>query len=346
MGIGSSAPFTDFAKAFRSRSDKGLAEIPFIGLGSELALEAYIDPNNTLDGARSIISFSIGYLLEDAPERNRRFIGKVGRAFWWDAFGELRTRRQLLIEYLERKGVNAVAPEAFPHRAAAMRSGVGSFGKNSNIQTLDHGSWSLIATIVTDLEVEEDEPMGPRCGACRRCLGSCPTKAIIEPYIVDQGRCISWLLAMKGSIPIHLRELVGERVVGCDVCQEVCPRNWYVIPRQGKVSDFSFLDLERLCEPGHFLRPHFWGIWGAHLPDDDRLRRNAAVALGNSGSTEAVSILERMLADVSPLVRGHAAWALGKLGGPGSRLALSGRYRMERDEQVKWEICQAQENIS
>jgi epoxyqueuosine reductase len=346
IGIGSPAPFTDFAKALRSRSDKGLAEIPFVDIDATLSPETHVDPNTFLNGARSIVSISIGYLREEVPERKGRFIGKVGRAFWWDALGELRTRRQLLLEYLERKGVNAVAPDAFPHRAAAMRSGVGSFGKNSNIQTLDHGSWNLITTIVTDLEMEADEPMGPRCGACRRCLGACPTKAIVEPYVVDPSRCISWLLASKGSIPLPVRELVGDRVVGCDFCQEVCPRNWYVIPRKGERSDISYLDLEGQCEPGHCHRPPFWGIWDTHMPDEERLRRNVAVALGNSGSQDAVPLLERMFADASPLVRGHAAWALGRLGGASSRSALSDRCRTERDEQVRWEIHQAQENLS
>ena len=227
-------------------------------------------------------------------------------------------------------------------RAVAQRGGVGWFGKNTNILTSSHGSWVFLGQVITDLELEPDPPVKKTCGSCVRCIEDCPTGAIVAPYVIDNARCISYLtIENRGPIPRTLRPLMHDWVFGCDICQDVCPVNRkaaYSKEPAFNLRRFTSLDLVALLEmTEEEFRERFRNspIKRARRVG---LQRNACVALGNRGDPAAVPALARALRDGEPLVRGHAAWALGKLGSPETAHALEKALAQEEDSQVVEEI--------
>ena len=205
-------------------------------------------------------------------------------------------------------------------RDHARRAGLGWIGKNTLLIDPSRGSYLLLGEILTDLALPPDAPFeADRCGTCERCLAACPTGAIVAPREVDARLCISYLtIELRGSIPVELRPLIGNRVFGCDICQEVCPWN-----RDPEPGDPAALELGRPVAPAvmrawaeqllamddeEFRERH--GGTALARPGRDGLLRNLCVGLGNTGDAGAVALLERCLADRSALVREHAAWAL------------------------------------
>ena len=196
---------------------------------------------------------------------------------------------------------------------------------------------------LTDLTLEPNPPMDGSCGHCRICLDKCPTGAIIAPFVVDARRCISYLtIELRGWIPRELRPLMGTWVYGCDVCQDVCPHNTLV--RAGQHAEFAprrdvpfpdLLELLHLDERTYQERFRHSAIKRAKRQG---LRRNAAVALGNLRDRRAVPALCRALEDEDALIRGHAAWALGQIGGDAARAALQERALVEADPEVLAEV--------
>jgi epoxyqueuosine reductase len=243
-------------------------------------------------------------------------------------------------------------------RAVAQRAGLGWYGKNTNILTKGWGSWVFLAEIVTNLPLAVDTPIKASCGHCEICLHACPTQALPAPYVLDNTRCISYLtIELRGSIPLELRPLMGNLIFGCDICQQVCPVNQVVEKRLGFRANGAHPVSMRQREE---FRPRV-GIGSSpelipllSLTDEqfrERFRlspirrtkrrgllRNVCVALGNSGDRQAVPALIGALNDDEPLVRGHAAWALGRLGGEQARQALQDALADERDEEVRKEI--------
>ncbi len=255
-------------------------------------------------------------------------------------------------------------------RAVAQRAGLGWYGKNTNILTRGWGSWVFLAEIVTNLPLGGDAgelfdtPSKASCGNCEICLHACPTAALPAPYVLDNTRCISYLtIELRGSIPLELRPLMGNLIFGCDICQQVCPVNIVVEKRLGLRKDGGISTSS--TQPVHFhprqeFRPRE-GIGSSpelipllSLTEEqfsERFRRspirrtkrrgllrNVCVALGNSGDQQAVPALIGALHDYEPLVRGHAAWALGKIGGEPARKALEEALLSEEYEEVKKEI--------
>jgi epoxyqueuosine reductase len=227
-------------------------------------------------------------------------------------------------------------------RAAAARAGLGWFGKHTNILTSSHGSWVVLGQVITDLELEPDPPLQKSCGQCSRCMPACPTGAIVAPYVIDNTRCISYLtIEHRGAIPRELRPQMRDWVFGCDLCQEVCPVNRHAQP-SGEAAfgrkDLALLDLVGLLRmtEGEF-RARFRGtpILRAKRVG---LQRNACVALGNRRDPAAAAALARALREAEPLVRSHAAWALGEIGGDDARAALAQAREREADPEVLAEI--------
>jgi epoxyqueuosine reductase len=232
-------------------------------------------------------------------------------------------------------------------RAYAARAGMGWVGKHTNLISPGIGSYIFLGEIVTTVALEPDAPLKKSCGACRRCVEVCPTRALRGDYTIDARRCISDLTQRRGSIPLAARALMGDWVWGCDLCQDVCPPT----RRAGTRGDMifaalkverAFPDLQRLLTVrGATFRRRFaktaLGWRGAAV-----LRRNAAVALGNALDRAAVPALVRALReDTHAMVRGHAAWALGRIGAPRARDALRERWVEERDAEVLAEIQRA-----
>ena len=212
------------------------------------------------------------------------------------------------------------------------------------------GSWLFLGEILLDLDLPPDEPdRAGTCGRCTRCLTACPTDAFPAPYVLDARRCISTLtIEMKGPMPTALRPLIGNRVFGCDICNEVCPYN----QRFARPSDDPDLtpDPNRVAPPLLDLialdEARFAARFGGSAVTRTRRRgllRNVCVALGNWGSPQALPALRKALADEEPLIRGHAAWALGCVTEVAARVALDAALPHEPDPWVRREIAAALE---
>jgi len=251
-------------------------------------------------------------------------------------------------------------------RAWAERAGVGFVGKNACLIRPRAGSWSFLGVLLVPEDLEPNpEPVlltadPPRwrlpdgtvgtCGRCRRCLDACPTDAFVGPYTVDARRCISYLtIELRGPIPRELRPRMGNWIFGCDVCQDVCPWNQRFArpseepaftPRPEQIAP-PLLDLVALDEAGFRQRFRKTPIMRAKRRG---LLRNVCVALGNWGDPVAVPALEaRLMSDPEALIRGHAAWALGRIGTRGARAALDRARGREGDGYVQEEIERALE---
>lgn len=332
-------------------------------------------PDALLPEAKSIIALAQCYLSELPDEEQEGGLrGRISRYAWGDDYHDLiKPRLQQFAAWL-RDYASAEVPELetrlfvdtgrMVDRAVAQRAGLGWYGKNTTILTRGWGSWVFLAEIVTNLPLEPesfDEPLKANCGKCDLCLRACPTGALPAPYVLDNRRCISYLtIELRGSIPLELRPLMGNLIFGCDICQQVCPVNLVAERRLGLRRDTSASTRPLVFHPRQEFRPRpatggnpelipllklseeefRERFRGSPIKRAKRrgLLRNVCVALGNSGDRSAVPALCEALGHEEPLVRGHAAWALGQLGGAQARRALEEALEHEMDTEVQQEI--------
>ncbi|MDP9426707.1 MAG: tRNA epoxyqueuosine(34) reductase QueG [Actinomycetota bacterium] len=296
------------------------------------------DPKRLQKSARSVVSLGVSYYPGDHPVDESG--GRVARYAWGQDYHvvikeRLKRLRKELEEALGCRIKARAFTDAVPllERSAAQHAGLGFFGRNSCIINDRIGSYFFIADLIVDLELEPDVEGEGTCGKCARCMEGCPTGAIKAPGVVDARLCISYLtIENRGPIPLELRKKVGDWAFGCDICQEVCPYN----KRKATVS--SWPEFSERAGAGPYLKiPDLLEIRddeefesrfaGTPLTRPGRagLLRNCCVVAGNLGLREAVPSLVRCLTeDGSPLVRGHAAWALGEVGGEAATAALEG----------------------
>jgi epoxyqueuosine reductase len=231
---------------------------------------------------------------------------------------------------------------AILEREWASRAGLGWIGRNTLLLHPDAGSYFLLGELVTDLVLDPVAPQVDRCGTCTRCVAACPTDALDDGPVLDPRRCISYLtIEHRSAIPRALRARMGNWIFGCDVCQEVCPWNPAAHAADAATIDAlhpPLLDLLALDDAGFAAR--FAGT-ALTRPGRHGLARNVAVALGNSRNPDAVPALARALADPVALVRGHAAWALGRIGTLAARRALERAAAREDADDVRGEIADA-----
>ena len=229
-------------------------------------------------------------------------------------------------------------------RAAAARAGIGWLGKNTNLLVPGTGSQVLLCEIVTSADLDRDEPIKKSCGGCDACLRVCPTGALVAPGVLDNRRCISfWTIEHRGAIPREMRPLIGDWIFGCDLCQEICPINAGArpsFPDVDAVEAFGPLlearprleELLTLDDAAFQARFRESAVWRTRRVG---LLRNVCVALGNVADRASVPALTAALDDAEPLIRGHAAWALGRLGGAAARAALEGALSREVDAEAR-----------
>ena len=232
-------------------------------------------------------------------------------------------------------------------RDLAEAAGLGFTGKNTMLITPGLGSYTLLGELLLDVEVAatpvRERDVKQRCGACRACLDACPTQAFPAPFVLDARRCVSYLtIEHRGSIPPGLRPGLGSHVFGCDVCQDVCPFNAAAPDRHAPEPalapagpDSGAPDLLRLLALGSNQHRRLVEGTALRRASREQLVRNACVALGNAGDARAVPALARLLEDRSAVVRGHAAWALGRLG---AVAPLAEALERERDPEVQAEL--------
>ena len=348
VGIASAESFDDHQAITLQRLRDGLMDgLPWF---TEARVRRGCNPEELLPGARSVITVGMSYYVPDDRGENRAGPGgKVARYSWGDDYHKVMKERlkdmaEGLAPRLGRsvKGRWYVDDGPMLDRAAAQRGGIGWFGKNTNILTSTHGSWVFLGQLVTDLALEPDPPLKKTCGSCVSCIDACPTGAIVAPYVIDNTLCISYLtIENRGPIPRHLRPLMYDWVFGCDICQDVCPVNrkaaYSTEPAFNNVR-FSTVDLVGLV--GMTEEEFQERFRGSPIKRAKRvgLQRNACVALGNAGDSAAIPALAGALREGEPLVRGHAAWALGRLRRPGAIQALESAMFIEDDPEVLEEI--------
>lgn len=351
-GITTADPFPEAEAAMLAAIDAGyLAGMPwFTRERAHLACT----PEELLPGARSLVVLAAPYRTSepDVPDGAPR--GRVARYAWGDDYHDtLKARLRDLVTFLERAtGRDRIAHRVFvdssplAERAAAQRAGIGWWGKNTLILLPGYGSYAFLCALLLDVELPPDEPLRKSCGSCDLCLRACPTQAFPAPYVLDANRCISYLtIEHRGAAPDALRPLMGDHIFGCDICQQVCPVNrkggpigW---PDFGPREETAHPRLDEwltMDAPAYQRRFRGSPMKRAKLRG---LKRNAAVAAGNSGDPALVSALTAALHDPEPLVRGHAAWALGRIGGTEAAAALTERLRVETEADVLTEIKSA-----
>jgi len=310
----------------------------------ERSRERRLDPRRVLPGARSIVACALAYHQGSVAGPPG-----VARYAWGDDYhaivlSRLRELADALVAAAPGTAATAyVDTGPLLERDLAAAAGLGWIGKNTMLLDPALGSFFFIGIVLTTAALAPDPAVPDRCGRCTRCLDACPTGAFVAPYVLDARRCIAYLtIEHRGPIPVERRGWIGEWVFGCDVCQDVCPWNGRVPPaREGAFQPRALpgaVGLLALGEPEYRER-----LRGSPLKRARRegLARNAAVTLGNRRAPEGVPALAAALEHEDATVRGHAAWALGRIGTDEALAALGRAGSREPDPAVRREIAAA-----
>ncbi|MHB1126104.1 MAG: tRNA epoxyqueuosine(34) reductase QueG [Bacillota bacterium] len=345
LGVSGVEPFDRASPVLAEREKRG-----FLSGWEEKDVDLRNFPQRVMPGAKALISVAIPYFVPEQLTSAGDLSGRVSRSAWGkDYHTVLKQKLEGLMSFLSRycpvKYRLMIDKGPLPDREAASRAGIGHFGKNCNIITRDYGSWVFLGQALIDLEIEPDAPAQGECGRCDHCIRACPTGALVAPYTLNATRCLSYITQLPGSIPREFRPLLGNRLYGCDFCQEVCPSNMNAKP--GGSPDFypehdhAFPLLPPLIDMDEQDFRARWGLTSAAWRGRRNFIRNAVVALGNSGDDRAVPSLIKALGHPSPVIRGHAAWALGQIGGKDAKQALEQASSGESDPVAREEAVMA-----
>ena len=378
VGFTTAEPFADTRRVLEERKEAGLhGGMQFTYRNPARST----DPTRTMAGARTLVVGARRYLRRppgdvgagDRPA-GRRPGGRVARYAWSDYYGPLRDGLGGIAERLRSSGHRAMVladDNALVDRAAAVRAGLGWYGNNTTVLIPGMGSWYVIGAVLTDAVLADDvltddglvddgpgdpaadEPptgSGRRvnaavtagCGPCRRCLPACPTGAIVSPGVLDARRCLAWLVQAPGVLPAEYREAVGDRIYGCDDCQDVCPVNRIGErrhpPAEAEPEAEPAVDVLELLAASDDEILARWGRWYIAERRPRYLRRNALIVLGNTGDPKDPAVLSAVAAALAAddgLLRAHAVWAAARLGRPDLAAGLAG----DPDPEVRAEVA-------
>ena len=282
-------------------------------------------PVMALPHARSIVVGARSYFadvqLPALSEMTDAVFGDVARYAWSDHYAALRDSLTVVAQQLRSDGHEAVVfadSNAIVDREVAYLAGLGWFGKNANLLISGAGSWFVLGCVVTTAELTPSATVSDGCGTCRRCIDACPTGAIVEPGVIDAGKCLAWILQKPGIIALQYREAIGARMYGCDSCQDACPPSMRLAQHETVASDAQIvvdvLELLSLSDAEILERYGRWYIAGR---DPRWVRRNALVVIGNTASLhneKAQAVVAALVRSADPILRAHAVWAASRLG--------------------------------
>ncbi|MCM3748437.1 tRNA epoxyqueuosine(34) reductase QueG [Paenibacillus pasadenensis] len=344
IGVASPEPFTELkGRLIRHRE-----------LGYESGFEASdldkrTDPSLLFEEPRSIIAISVAYpnKLPNPPRSEpvaRR--GILSRSAWGEDYHSvLRLRLRRLEQWLqervpELRAESMVDTGELSDRAVAERAGIGWTGKNSFIMNRKHGTFMYLAEMITNLPLEPDSPLQDSCGSCTKCIDACPTGALVGPGQLNAQRCISYVTQTKEMVSDELMRKIGNRLYGCDTCQIVCPVNRGVNVTRHPEFEADAEQVKPLLLPLlNMSNREFKERYGTNASSwrgKKPIQRNAVIALGNFRETSAVPELAALLKDdPRPVLRGTAAWALGRIGGAEAEAALEAAVQRESDDEAR-----------
>jgi epoxyqueuosine reductase len=341
IGVASPDPFVTLKQRLIRHRELGY-ESGF----EEPDLERRTNPSLLFDKPQSIIAIAVAYpsKLTDPPKSEpgaRR--GIMSRSAWGEDYHKvLRDRLERLESWLRERvpdlrAESMVDTGELSDRAVAERAGIGWSAKNCSIISPELGSWMYLGEMITNLPLPPDEPVTDGCGTCTKCIDACPTGAIVAPGQLNAQRCISFVTQTKGMVTDEMMRKIGNRLYGCDTCQILCPenrgKNWTRQPEFHPDPELAKPLLVPLLDMGNkefkSRYGHTSSAWRGRKP----IQRNAVIALGNFKEASAIPDLVRVLTeDPRPVLRGTAAWALGRIGGETAMEALDRASRTEKDE--------------
>lgn len=315
------------------------------------------NPKSILKRAKSIISVAQCYLIEeteDVQDKNQP-LGKIAKYDIGNFYYDVKLKLKKIVDFINQetdfkyKSKNKSCYVSLTEKPIAQRAGIGWYGKNGIIITERFGSWVVLGEIITELELDTDKFLQRDCGDCTICIDSCPTKAIVSPYVIDRTKCLQFISERVMKVPLAFREKWVDRLYGCTTCQEVCPQNRKVKPKKYK-PEYGYIGsripLIPLLQISEEEFQNYFAYNQIAMRPREAIRRNAVLALGNIGDTKAVVPLIKVLQENDNLiVRGHTAWALGKIRGKKAKIALEKALKIERDEEVRKEIINALEKF-
>jgi epoxyqueuosine reductase len=333
VGICHAEPFTEAKRAIEERRRDGCsAGMQFTFRNPERST----NPRVTMPDARALFVGARRYSRADpGGQTGAGPPARVARYSWADHYQPVREALGRVADRLRQDGWRAqtlVDDNALVDRAAAVRAGLGWFGKNTNVLLPEAGSWFALGSVLTDAPIAPARVVAVEdgCGSCHKCIDDCPTGAITAPGRLDARRCLAWLVQAPGVFPHEFRTALGDRIYGCDACQDGCPVNKRAERRHpsapaesGAQARIGVLTLLSVDDAALEVLIGRWYIPGRELR---YVRRNALIVLGNTadGRDPAVSAaLARALGDTDPIVRSHAVWAARHLGRPDLLMAIA-----------------------
>lgn len=341
----SAAPFPELLELLKKRKS-----LNYLSGWEPKELELSCNPQVVISEASSVICAALPYNGGNSGLEFESARGIISKFSWGvDYHRVMKDKLIKLLDYLKKlvpgtEGIVCVDNGPVFDRAFAQRSGLGFYGWNNTIITREYGSWVFLGEIVTNLELVFDQPLAIDCGGCGKCLEVCPTGALVEPYCLNAQRCLSYLTQNKQDIPREFRDVMGNQVYGCDLCQDVCPWN----------KNISFKSEINFCWPQELKTPQL--IWLLELDNKEfkqlfgasavgwrgrtLLQRNAIIALANSGKKNAAPILWQQLNDQREVIRYYAVWALFKLLKSEAVFGLKKHLKKEKSEKIRSEVEQ------